>query len=1402
MNTKNQMAGFAAACLLATALAAQPQAGTSASAVEERAHAASLMDEGARLLGQRTPESLQSAVGDYQQALSLWQKLADPGKQVEALLSQATAQFFLHRTDEALALVSQAGEVAHAAGNHRDEAMVLNDSAFIRDSLGDEQKALDESARSRSIFQSLGDKAGEAQVLVMQVNLYRKLKDTPNAIASYEQMLPLLRAVNNHKGEALALLNLAQLDSTLNQPEAFEKAIDYYTQAVAIFQADSDRFNEAMCWWGLGTANDRLGRTQPARDAYLKALPFFTEKKDDRVLGRLLLDLGEDEDALGNLQKAVDYYEQALPLLTSHGDEQSHGLALTRLGKARQNLGDSARAIDTFKAAITAWHSAGDVASEASAYLMLGTALFEKSDWKGALAADGAALKLHEGNGDRSGQASALIGMAGVYSTLGDYKKALELSQQSISLLEGDPVPLRMAAALVVAGDSCNALHDSKKALEYLNQSLLLQPDNSSGKAGVLASMGEVYSSLGNQKKALELEQQALDILRPLNNPPGTNKVLNDLGLTYSAMGNKSQALKMFETSLATARARNDLQQQSAALNNLAQTHQDFGDSKQAEALYAESLALIRQVGDRYQEAGTLSNLGMVYHALGEEQKAEDTLKQGLSIRRDLADRHGEAIALGNLALFYGDTGEPQKALDADDQALSISKNFDDPPERGTTLNNLGSIYRHLGMNDRAQMYFQQALQIRQQTDDDDGRTVTLNNLAVVAHSNGNLEEARQYYGQALQLAEKLGNRIRQASLLSGLGIIDSDQGDQRHALEQLQRSLEIARQTGDIDSQALALHNLGTVYEKLGDLPQALDRFHQALALWPQINNVEGEALTLYMLAKVERKQGDQKAALDHVEESIRLGEKLRSRLGSEDLRASLLATTGNAYELDIAILMQLAQLHKGQGYEARALATSERARARSLLDLLTESRANIRRGVDPQLLAQEQSIERSLNAKALQLRKLSDRDSDDWKNLNSEIEELTSAHEGVEAQIRARSPAYAALTQPQPLGLPEIQRELDPDTLLLEYALGQEQSYVWAVSPTSLSSYELPKRQAIQVAAQEFQDWLVNPEGLEKAPAKLSDMLLGPVASELKKRRLIIVGDELVQALVPFSALPEPSALNAAAEKPSALLIADHEIVIEPSASAIAALRRDISGRQRPPKVVAVLADPVFEPNDERLAGVSTRPGNPRAAQMLESGTRGVALHRLPKSREEADNILGLTTPALSLAKLGFDASRANAESPELADYRIVHFATHGVLDQAHPELSGVVFSLYDQKGQSVDGFLRLNEVFNLKLPVELVVLSACQSGQGKLIGGEGLVGVTRGFMYAGAASMVVSLWAVDDAATAELMTRFYRNMLGDEHLRPVAALRAAQLSMIDNTKWKNPSFWAPFIFEGEWR
>jgi CHAT domain-containing protein len=306
-----------------------------------------------------------------------------------------------------------------------------------------------------------------------------------------------------------------------------------------------------------------------------------------------------------------------------------------------------------------------------------------------------------------------------------------------------------------------------------------------------------------------------------------------------------------------------------------------------------------------------------------------------------------------------------------------------------------------------------------------------------------------------------------------------------------------------------------------------------------------------------------------------------------------------------------------------------------------------------------------------------------------------------------------------------------------------------------------------------------------------------------QLAGKRLLIVSDGALQYL-PFAALPTPDSLGK--DKTPVPLIVNHEIVNLPSASTVAIIRQDTNGRKLAPKKVAVIADPIFSKDDERLkTSVSAQPVNPNDLDSLaltrSAQEADVTFQRLPFTRKESDRILSLVPNTQSQSAFDFAANRAIAISPELSQYQIVHFATHGILNSQNPELSGIVLSLVDQKGTPQNGFLRLNDIFNLNLPAELVVLSACETGLGKEIKGEGLVGLTRGFMYAGSPRVLVSLWSVADEGTSELMTRFYKKMLQD-NLKPAAALRAAQIEMLQDATWKSPYYWAAFTLQGEWR
>jgi CHAT domain-containing protein len=393
----------------------------------------------------------------------------------------------------------------------------------------------------------------------------------------------------------------------------------------------------------------------------------------------------------------------------------------------------------------------------------------------------------------------------------------------------------------------------------------------------------------------------------------------------------------------------------------------------------------------------------------------------------------------------------------------------------------------------------------------------------------------------------------------------------------------------------------------------------------------------------------------------------------------------------------------------------------------------------------------------------------------------------------------------------------------MLLEYSLGSEHSYLWATTRESVTSYELPKRSEIDAAARALYSELTARQPLpsetqlqylarvkeadtqyEREATALGKVLLGPVTALLGKKRLLIVADGSLGYL-PFASLPSP-----APGLPPRALIAANEIVYLPSASTLAVLRSQISGRARAPKTLAVFADPVFDKSDDRVSRGLTIPINAKQ-QAVNSGVAELGLRdagmlaealplaRLPFSRQEAEAIIALAPPGETLKAVGFSANLNTALSPELAHFRIVHFATHALVNPEHPYLTGLLLSLVDEQGQPQDGFLSLNQIYNLNLPADFVMLSACQTAKGKEVKGEGIIGLTRAFMYAGAPRVVASLWKVDDAATAEISKRFYRGFL-KEGLRPAAALQAAQLQMSRHRLWHSPYYWAGFVLQGE--
>ena len=904
-------------------------------------------------------------------------------------------------------------------------------------------------------------------------------------------------------------------------------------------------------------------------------------------------------------------------------------------------------------------------------------------------------------------------------------------------------------------------------------------------------------------------------------------------------------SIKKYEGALTMYRTLEDRNREATMLYNIGFVYRAMGDMKKALAYYAEAL-LLRQAGtNRGEEATTLNDIGSVYYYLGDLQTALEYYNKALPMRREVGDKNGEAITLNNIGIVYRNLGELQKAFEYYDQVLPLRRALGDKRGEAVTLHNIGTVYQNLGEWEMALERYNQSVQLMQPVGDKHGEATSLNSLGDVYRSLGELQKAQESYNKALLIRQMIGDKRGEATTLNNIGAVYRDLSEPQKAMQYYNQALPLRRAAGDRRGEAITLNNMGDAYRDLGDLQKASEYYDQALRLSKETSDRGGEAKTLRNIAFVDRAQGRLEKARAGIERAIMLLEFIRSGTGGPETRYSFLATVYDYYEFYTDLMMRMHAAHPKAGHDLTALKVSEQARARGLLELLAEAYAGIRQNVDVQLLERERSLKDRLTAKLDQLTKLlSGKYTDAQKSAaESEINTLTNEYRRVQIEIRERSPRFAALKEPQSLGVREIQQQLlDGNTLLLEYELGDERSYLWAVTVDGVLSYQLPPKAEVEAQARRVYQLLTARQpapGLTDAQQRareaaadaqyetqaiiLSKMLLGPVAAQLGTKRLLVVADGALQYL-PFAALPVPATQGTATKTDPRPLILDHEIVSLPSASILAVLRRELANRQPAPKIVAVLADPVFEPDDARVKlslASRRRPGSEEKQQVqtavassapsstLKRALRSVRgedgrtnLQRLLFSRDEAEAILSAVTPQQSgLKALDFRANRGLAMSDELSQYRIIHFSTHGLLDSRRPELSGLVLSLVNEAGQPEEGFLRLHEIYNLRLNADLVVLSACQTGLGKEVRGEGLIGLTRGFMYAGAPRVMASLWQVDDAATTALMKRFYRGVL-QEKLPPAAALRAAQIEMLQRRRWQSPYYWGAFVLQGEWR
>jgi CHAT domain-containing protein/tetratricopeptide (TPR) repeat protein len=904
--------------------------------------------------------------------------------------------------------------------------------------------------------------------------------------------------------------------------------------------------------------------------------------------------------------------------------------------------------------------------------------------------------------------------------------------------------------------------------------------------------------------------QAALALWSELEDSRRQAECLNWLAIIYMGSQGPAKTRETWSSALALWQGLGESLEEAHIRSNLCALDRRNGDLETALACFEKNLPLFHENGATVEEAAVLSYLGGIHDDLDQLDEAQASYQQALDLYRLLDNRDGEAGMLNNLGTIRRELGEWQEALRFYNQSWEILSGLDNRSLAGIVLNNFGFVYNVLGERQRALVYFQSALKLYRDANLRSRQIVTLNNLGSTWRGLGNWEKALAYHQQAFELAESLSDAQQQASSRAYLAEVHLDRGDPSATLRELDAVLRILGEKGNRSLHVKALYLRGRALTLAGRAREALPALQQALAGRRELNDPAGEAETLDALGEAERSLGLTADALSHAQEAVDLVEGMRSAfLGTPDLRASFLATRRRSFSLLIDLLMARHAVSPGKGDDQAAFQVSERARARSLLDVLRAGGAgHMASTASPASLARRSSLLHRLNVTVNQQWQASGATAEE---LAKDIDQILAKIDEVEGEIRQSDPRFKTLSTPRPASPDEVAGDLEPGTMLLEYSLGEERSFLWAIEAGRIRSYVLPPLAKIEALARKAYREMSTvesgsgPQG--DALAALSRILLRQVWNDRPKgaqplRRLVVVPDGAL-ALLPFATLPAPDPGRRweaqGARKP---LLEHLEVVAIPSATTLAAQRELLRDRAPAPQWAAVFADPVFAADDPRLPRRAAVPGRSRKALAGEDA-RGLprSLQRLPATHEEAEAIKNLAPAGKVQLDLGLDASRKAVLDGGLRDYRILHFATHAVADTESPELSGLVLSQVDATGRPSEGFLGLSDIYDLDLHADLVVLSGCRTALGKEVRGEGLMGLTRGFQFAGVPRVVASLWPVQDRATAELMTRFYQAMWRG-HLAPAAALREAQLWLRRDPRYKSPHSWAGFVFQGDWR
>jgi CHAT domain-containing protein/Tfp pilus assembly protein PilF len=972
----------------------------------------------------------------------------------------------------------------------------------------------------------------------------------------------------------------------------------------------------------------------------------------------------------------------------------------------------------------------------------------------------------------------------------GDYPKVLAMLRLAQNIAEQIGDKTGVLSTLLFIGNVYAMQGNNAQALEHFQKSLALSEamGNKAAVAGALGNIGNVHFRQGNYAQALEHFQKSLAISEALGDKAGINGTLNNIGNVHAFQGNYAQALEHYQKSLALNETLGDKIGISTALNNIGNIHARQGNYTQALEDFRKSLAMKEALGDKAAVNTMLHNIGNVHISQGDYAQALEYYQKSLALKEAAGDKAGVNILLQEIGGVQFRQGNYAQALENFQKCLALSEAMGEKHELSRALANIGNVHAMQGNNAQALEYYQKSLALREALGEKVEVSTTLSNIGNFHSSQGNFAQALEYYQKSLMQSEALGNKAGVSSALDSIGNVHTSQGNYAQALEHYQKSLAMNEDLGNKSAVCNTLIDMANSTRLRGNYAQALDFAGRATVLARQFGypvelwHAENEAGQSY------RALNQPVPARQAFEEAIAAIETLRTQVAGGEQEQQ------RSFENKLDPYRAMVELLVAENQSSEALAYAERAKARALLDVLRSGRVNVTKAMTVAEQERERGFNNHLVSLNTQITRESLRSQPDparLSDLKTQLQKARLDYEAFQIGLYAAHPELKAQRgEAQPL-TPEQARELLPDTrsAMLDYVVTDERTYLFALTAnaggttTELKVYTLAlKRKELTDRVARFRETLAQGSPGFRQPAReLYDLLLKPAAAQLQGRTSLVIVPDGVLWELPFQAL-QPTATR--------YLIEDSAISYAPS---LTALREMTTLRDRK--------------KDSTGSQTLLAFGNPALGKQTiaraKSGLMDEKLDPLPEAERQVNVMRQIYGAANSKVYIGAEAREERAKA-EAGSYRILHLATHGILNDSSPMYSHLVLA-QAEGDTNEDGLLEAWEIMKLDLKADLTVLSACETARGHVGEGEGMIGLSWALFVAGCPTSVVSQWKVESASATELMLEFHRQLKSQltnpgGGLSAARALREAALKLARSNQYRHPFYWAGFVVNGK--